>query len=247
MRPATPKASDSGAVSAMGGALEWLNPSNDGPFNILSGSCRGSAMEQLLLGWAHAHTRGNRTTRFRMRTSSAKQHNIIQNKIRNMKLPQQLLALNFCRFGGFCGSVIPVFYYRPYPLVFLFFCAFARLRSLFPLILAGSAVLCRYMLACGAHIMTCDLCLLFAPASIQALGLVPCHLFWRLLQERWPGGINSKQKLVINCGLGWTFSWLADLLKTLRHGVVLYIKLLQSRLPIFINPWMCRLRQCLEW
>lgn len=134
MRPATPKASDSCAVSAMGGALEWLNPSNDGPFNILSGSCRGSAMEQLLLGWAHAHTRGNRTTRFRMRTSSAKQHNIIQNKIRNMKLPQQLLALNFCRFGGFCGSVIPVFYYRPYPLVFLFFCAFARLRSLFPLI-----------------------------------------------------------------------------------------------------------------
>jgi len=78
----------------------------------------------------------------------------------------------------------------------------AQSLSIDILILAGSAVLCRYMLACGAHIMTCDLCLLFAPASIQALGLVPCHLFWRLLQERWPGGINSKQKLVINCGLG---------------------------------------------
>ena len=95
-----------------------------------------------------------------------------------------------------------------------YFCSFLRshsLHSLFPLILAGSAVLCRYMLACGAHIMTCALCLLFAPASIQVLGLVPCHLFWCLLQECWPGGINSKQKLVIKCGLGWTFSWLADL------------------------------------
>ena len=98
-----------------------------------------------------------------------KPHNIIQNKIRNMKLPQQLLAFNFCRFGGFCGSVIPAFYSRPYPLVFLF--VFASSQSAQSLSIDTCGLCCAVQVHAGMvglisrHVIF--LCFL-TPASIRA-------------------------------------------------------------------------------